>query len=134
MTKQTSTALIVKLADATEPGQYVSGTSEGSRYVCVAVGKTLNLAVRISDANSISVRVEPRTGGGVKNLGSYTAALAAIGIPVHDKAAYASAHMSAETQEKALMGIGAFMAGFAYLNGCEHYPLGKLVDLFGKGA
>jgi hypothetical protein len=49
---------VIKLRDATQIGQRVAGSSQGSVYTTVLVSNLLNVAVRVEGA-TVSIRVEP---------------------------------------------------------------------------
>lgn len=52
----------VKLAQATEVGQAVTGTSSGSVYLCCALHDHFAVAVRDKQGGSMSLRIESTTG------------------------------------------------------------------------
>jgi len=124
--KQQVDAEVVKLRQAKKVGQVVSGSSSTSRYVCVAVGKQLNMAARVQ-GNSLSIRIEPWE----KHETALVAAkmqLASLGITVHDNGNYASVHFSGDDQVKALMGAASFAMGFILINGGVVMPLDEMRD------
>ena len=82
--EQDSMLDVVKLSQAKIVGQVVKGSSASSRYVCVVVGKSLNLAGRVN-GNSLSVRIEPREGKEAL-LAPLAQQLTALGFTVHKDA------------------------------------------------
>ena len=128
--KQTD-ADVVALSKAIVAGQIVKGSSDHSRYVCVVVGKHVNMAGRLTGA-SLSVRVEPWEGREAE-WQSYKPALQNLGLTVHKTGGYASVHLAAPTPEQAVMGLAAFMAGFVLFAGGVYLPLSELPGIAGKG-
>lgn len=122
---------VVKLSQAKTVGQLVRGSSEGSRYICLVVGKHLNLAGRIT-GNKVSVRVEPWEGKETV-LAQYVAQLAALGFAVHQEK-YASAHLAADSEDKAYMGLAAFMMGMLRIVPGVALPLDAVAAALVKGA
>lgn len=49
---------VIKLRDATQVGQRVAGSSQGSVYITVLVSSLLNVAVRLEGV-TVSIRAEP---------------------------------------------------------------------------
>lgn len=95
---------IVKLIEATQPGQRVFGSSSGSIYTCIGITEpaSLKLAVRYEDSQ-LSFRVEGTLTTGVVST------LQQHGFEM--KAGYASMHLGCGNMGHARRAIGAVLFG-----------------------
>jgi len=113
---------LVKLCDATELGQGVFGTSEGSVYLVAAFFKGCAMAIRVS-ASKLSVRLE---GGG---LDKYKERLVSLGLEVKGKGEHISCHYNIAKTDVDLMvkTLGAIIASMGFRNLTSVTDLKKLV-------
>ena len=120
----------VKLRIATDLGDPVYGTSNGSTYITCLITPIFNMAVRVKGGSSFSMRCEPRKKAKFEDM--VAKRLVSIGFGVGDEGAYASQHFKAEGGP--LIGCGAYGAvceQLRHLFGAENVtslPWGDIKD------
>lgn len=110
----------VLLADANNLHQPVKGTSSSSTYNVIALGDTMNVAVRIQDDFNVSIRVHPKD-----NLVNLTSA----GFKKSAQGHW-SLHLNPDSREMAIKCVGAMLFT---IGGPFHSVSGNVNALIGVG-